>query len=255
MKDKHIDLIEKVNGIPMISESFNPQVLITLIAHYRHALFKNDWSLSKYLDPDKIHPLYKLKNEDANFQHPQHADLNSEEHCQIKAAINAILDVVPEWKVYFELPVIFKKINENKDTVSLTNHCIPQVIYLGTKAFKSEEWLQEVIIHEMAHIWLGLLCEMDSFHNIEEAESYTLPSGTKNKDARGVIFAAHFAACVIVFIEMKKSRLILTKNNIERLAYLNDYFSGCIIQLKKMTEVKFIGREIINILDKEVTYG
>lgn len=138
--------------------------------------------------------------------------------------------------------------------VSLTNHHIPQVIFLGDKAFKSEHWLVEVIIHETAHIWLGMLCEMDGFHDETISQHYTLPSGTKNKDARGVILRLTLLPARWSII--KKNTIVkLSTEEEERFAWLKMYYSGCMEQLMVMRELKPTGKDIVQVMGEKIRYG
>ncbi|MEZ2576440.1 hypothetical protein [Buttiauxella ferragutiae] len=255
MEMKYVDIIAKSNGVPMVSEKFDAQMLITFIVHYRHALFQCFDNLSDYLNPEKIEAFYRVRNQPLGLDYPEHAELSEPEKQSVNNAISHILQIVPEWKIYFSMPVGFKRLTANKNMVSLTNHNIPQMIFLGAKAFKSDEWLIEVIIHEMAHIWLGLICEIDSFHEHSEQSSYTLPSGTKGKDARGVIFASHFAACVLKYMARKQINKDFTQQDDERFIWLQNYFSGCMSQLVNMKELKPTGKKIVSIMGVEVSYA
>lgn len=252
---KYIDIIAKSNGIPMLSDNFNAQTLITYIAHYRHTLLHCFDNLSNYLNPEKIDMLYRERNQPFGLDYPEHTELNDKELIAVNNAVTHILQVIPEWNVYFSIPVAFKRLTASKNMVSLTNHNFPQIIFLGAKAFKSDEWLIEVIIHEMAHIWLGLICEIDSFHEQDVQNRYTLPSGTKDKDARGVIFASHFAACVLKYMSRKRNSNGFTQQDDERFIWLQNYFSGCMNQLICMSELKPSGKNIVRIMGDEVSYA
>ncbi|WP_200550527.1 hypothetical protein [Kosakonia sp. LAM2021] len=255
MEMKYIDIIAKSNGVPMISDKFDAQTLITLVAHYRHTLLQCFDNLSEYLDPERIEVFYRERNQPLGLDYPEYGELSESEQQAVNNAISHILQIMPEWKLYFSIPINFKRLTANENMVSLTNHNIPQIIFLGAKAFKSYTWLEEVIIHEMAHIWLGLICEIDSFHEHSEQSRYTLPSGTKDKDARGVIFASHFAACVLKYMTRKRVSKDFTQQDDERFAWLQNYFSGCMSQLVNMNELKPAGKKIVSIMGDEVSYA
>lgn len=254
MKKNNIDIVALVNGVPLISDGFRAQKMVALISNYRHSLFQYYDTVSAYLEPRKIEHLYVARNAEQKREYPEYGELAAEEQEKIDNAIKRILSIMPEWKIYFTLPVMFKKLTKNNQMVSLTNHNMPQTIFLGPKAYTSENWLEEVIIHEMAHVWLGLLCEIDEFHHHSSENRYTLPSGTGNKDARGVIFASHFAACVLKFLEKKRASDRFTPLDQERTICLETYFSGCLTQLIQMSELKAIGKEIVKIMSNEVCY-
>jgi hypothetical protein len=255
MESRLIKLIDKTQGVPMISCSFDAQTLITLIAHYRHVLLKTFSKASEYLMPEAIEEPFRHRNAQLGIEYPMYDVLSPAEEEAVTIAVKSIVNIVPGWAVYFSLPMQYKKLTKNKSMVSLTNHHIPQVIFLGDKAFKSEYWLVEVIIHETAHIWLGMLCEMDSFHDETNSQHYTLPSGTKNKDARGVIFASHFAACTLVYYQKKNTIVKLSPEEEERFTWLKVYYSGCMEQLMVMRELKPTGKDIVRVMGEKIRYG
>ncbi|MCW1834738.1 MAG: M1 family metallopeptidase [Pantoea ananatis] len=252
---KHVDIVAKANGVPMVSDKFDAQTLVKFVAHYRHALLNHFDNISDYLKPENIEYIYRDRNESLGLDYPDYGELSDAESVAVKNAVSNILKIMPEWKAYFSIPVSFKRLTASEHMVSLTNHNIPQVIFFGAKAFKSEDWLEEVIIHEMAHIWLGLICEIDSFHEHTDQHSYTLPSGTKGKDARGVIFATHFAACVLKYMDRKRAMKGFTDKDDERFSWLLNYFSGCMSQLAGMDELKPSGKKIVSIMGDEVSYA
>lgn len=255
MNTPPISLIDKICGVPMISGSFNPQTLITLTAHYRHIALNAFTRIADYLSPDVIEAPLQQRNAALGIEYPEYAMLSAQEENAVNEAIRAIITIVPEWEIYFSLPVNYRKLSAGKNMVSLTNHHIPQVVFLGDKAFKSEHWLAEVLIHENAHVWLGMLCEMNHFYEASHEKYYTLPSGTKNKDARGVIFASHFAACTLLYYRRKKTNGCISPEEAERLSFLEKYYAGCMTQLKEMKELTETGKDIVRVMGVEIHHG
>ncbi|MBG6249024.1 MULTISPECIES: hypothetical protein [Symbiopectobacterium] len=125
METENINVINMVNGASLLSEGFDAQVLVNLVAHYRHVKFCHYDNISHYLYPEKIEQLYRHKNLSLGIEYPEESQMEDNEHQSVKKAIQHIQDIMPEWQIYFALPVIFKKINHNKNMVSLTNHHIP----------------------------------------------------------------------------------------------------------------------------------
>jgi hypothetical protein len=254
-QQEKINIIDELKGIPMIDKEFNCQLLVSLIAHHRSNISQNKISPNKCVYHDVAYKIY-AENTDLNTEVPQSSVLSNEQEEKLVKAIEIINGIMPQWEIYFSLPVSYRFLSAQPGTVSLTNHCIPQTIFLGEKAFKTSEWLEEVIIHELAHVWLGMICELHHFHEISSDERFILPSGTKDKDARGVIFAGHFAAAVLSYFEEKEKQQLGSTNSKDRIAYLKNYFTGCIKLLTQDISLDKTGSDLVNRLKNyEVTHG
>lgn len=92
-----------------------------------------------------------------------------------------------------------------------------------------------------------MICELKHLHQIKSSQRFTLPSGTKKKDARGVIFAAHFAATVLKYLRAKVEKGVDIPCCLERIEYLKSYFSGCIHILN---ESALLDKTGINIVER-----
>ena len=158
---------------------------------------------------------------------------------EVKRGLAEIEQHVPAWKPLLSGPVIFMHL-DTKGLYSLTNPVIPQCVFLGDEAFASLERLPETLVHELAHIWLGLINEIAPLVRLDDAELFTLPSGTSGKTALGVIFAAHFAAAAIVYYEASP-----TTKGTERLVYLRDYLSGCLQLLHRASGMTAEGCRVV----------
>ncbi|WP_432324129.1 hypothetical protein [Yersinia enterocolitica] len=255
IQQRKIKIIDELKGIPMIDSDFKCQLLISLIAHHRSNISNNKISPNRCVYPDVAYKIY-AENTNLNTEVPQSSELGDEQQEKLAKAIEIIKGIMPQWEIYFSLPVIYRLLSAPPGTVSLTNHCIPQTIFLGEKAFKTSEWLEEVIIHELAHVWLGMICELHHFHEISSNERFTLPSGTKDKDARGVIFAGHFAAAVLNYFEEKEKKNLGSTNSKDRMAYLKNYLIGCIKLLTQDISLDETGSDLVNRLKNyEVIHG
>ncbi|WJV53224.1 hypothetical protein PCO85_18925 [Prodigiosinella aquatilis] len=257
MENQHekISIIDELKGIPMVDKQFSCQLLVSLTAHHRSNISKNKLTPNQCIYPDIAYKIY-AENTNLNTEVPESSELSNEHQEKLFKAIETIKAVMPQWEIYFSLPVSYRSLSAPPETVSLTNHCIPQTIYLGVKAFKSSEWLEEVIIHELAHIWLGMICELHHFHEVSSDERFILPSGTKNKDARGVIFAGHFAAAVLIYFQEKEKLQLRTQNSKDRISYLKNYLTGCIKLLTQDICLDKTGTDLVNRLKNyEATHG
>lgn len=252
MDPESMNVIERINGVPMISNDFNAPVLMSLVAHYRHTIFSRFDDLADYLSAVKIIPLYQQRNNLCNSECPEVNDLNDQERQDVKNAIENLLLIMPEWICYFSIPVVFKKNDGGDNIENLLIKNIPQVVYLEAKAFKCAEALEEVIIREIAHVWLGLIDEIVDFQE-EVQRNYTLPSGKTCKDASEVIFSSHSAACLLKFLERKLEFCTFSGGNKENLSLLQDFFSGCVAQMIEMSELKAPGKKIVIIMQIEVS--
>jgi len=257
MENQHLKLsiIDELKGIPMVDEEFDCQLLVSLTAHHRSNISKNKLTPNQCIYPAIAYKIY-AENTNLNTEVPESNELSNEHQEKLFKAIETIKAIMPQWVIYFSLPVSYRALSAPPETVSLTNHCIPQTIYLGVKAFKSSEWLEEVIIHELAHVWLGMICELHHFHEISSDERFILPSGTKNKDARGVIFAGHFAAAVLKYFEEKEKLNLGSQNSKDRISYLKNYLTGCIKLLTQDVFLDKTGTDLVSRLKiYEATHG
>lgn len=246
MANQHekISIIGELKGIPMIDSGFNCQLLLTLIAHHRANIACKKVPLRDCVYPDVAYRIY-AENTSLNTDVPASSELSTEQQNALLNATEAIKKIMPQWAIYFSLPVRYCFLSSPPETVSLTNHCIPQTIFLGQKAFRTHEWLEEVVIHEMAHVWLGMICELNHFHDISSTERFVLPSGTKDKDTRGVIFAGHFAAAVLSYFKEKEKKQSGSENSKARIVYLKNYLSGCLNLLAQDTSLKKTGADLV----------
>lgn len=110
----------------------------------------------------------------------------------------------------------------DENIFSLTNTSIPQVIFLGKGALSNEKYLKESIIHELAHIWLGMINEVSPLADSSCHEKFTLPSGTSGKSTLGTLLAAHFAGSALSYYKKSNSSYA------PRITYLEEYLEGCL---------------------------
>ncbi|WP_184013399.1 hypothetical protein [Glaciimonas immobilis] len=235
------NLLTLLNGLPFIDATFKPQVLLTLVASLRseadqrYLPFLND-----YLVPDNALRIYQRLMKKMPTR-PESAFLNDSRIELVNKAIRRILEKHPEWNALLTISIEWRKLTTGQ--ISLTNPVFPQFIFLGESAFADELLLEETIVHEMSHVWCGFIAEIIDFQKKNSLAKLTLPSGTKNKSVRGVLFAGLFAAAAIKFYYVEGK--IFPKCE-DRIAFLENYLSGCIDVVHKSTDASYLGLQINN---------
>lgn len=203
MRDAAFTIISEIQGIPFISEHFQKQPLLRIVTHYRHIRFSKKWHLTDYLNPEAIFMDFRRANLGTGVSYPHYGYLDAQQTTMLGRVSDAVLTTMPEWKALFQLGVSVLRIEDDERLTSMTNPLIPQVILLGAPAFRTQVGLEEILIHEMAHVWLGLICELDDVQVMPCDSRYALSCCTQSKDARGVLFAAHSAASVLLYLRKK----------------------------------------------------
>ncbi|PSS57871.1 hypothetical protein [Pseudomonas sp. BBP2017] len=154
--------------------------------------------------------------------------------------------LLPEWTELFELPINIHKLLTQQ--VSLTNPVLPQQMFLGEAAFTSMTDLEELLVHEMSHIWSSMIAEIYDFQLKGSSENYILPSGTGGKNPRGVLLACLFAISAVNYHQ----RLLASgsvRARPERLGFLHQYFLKSLATLQASTELSEIGKLITSRLE------
>ena len=235
------DIFCTLGGLPFIDASFDIDVLISLIATKRAKFAKehNSNSPTHYLTPQFACYALRIRTPGLPIL-PHWTSLSGDEMQRVGGALSYIEENWPEFCGYRRLPMQFGK--WLSDRTSVTNPFEPQVVLLGNKAFRDDFTLVESLIHEVAHVWLGLVAELRDFQNNKDPGEFVLPSGTTGKTARGVVFAAHFAASVISFI--RSSTLSRHEWWRPRAAHLQWYLAGCLELANLSTHLSITGLEI-----------
>jgi hypothetical protein len=238
--------------VPLCTQGFNASLLATLVAEKRRRLSKNQLPLRDYLDPESAHLLYRQVARQ-QVAAPDVVQFSDAETGMLANAKREVLRIRPEWKPFFGLPVLYKKLGATPPELSLsasfisfTNHYVPQQIYLGTSAFETDRRLQETVIHELSHVWMGLICELAALQTADSGKTFTLPSGTSGKDARGVIFAGMFATSVVLYLAGKQE--IDGVDLQDRIDHLARYQRGCIKLIDGSPDVTDLGQGVVNLM-------
>jgi hypothetical protein len=215
-----LDLVS-VGGLPFIDIKFDASRFLSAVSGVRAALLRNRnvscCDGDGLLQPEVAVKAFTLaSSETTNL--PPHRALTEQEKAWAELARKRARAASARLACMFDLPLQLLRWQSSK--VSMTNPYIPQTVFLGDGAFQSScGMLEEVWVHEVAHVWLGLLCEMRDFQTRGSGAIYTLPSGTGPKDARGVLFAAHFAGAVAAWLGDAAAQTPLFGYRAERFQY------------------------------------
>ncbi|OTP68679.1 TfuA-like protein [Caballeronia sordidicola] len=219
-------LIEEFGGLPFIDEEFKCNTFMSAVAGVRKALLRHEKieSLEDVIRPHVINEIIEKRK--INFNRPpENRSLTSVESALVNDVVTSILERHPSWEGLFSIPIEYRRWLSPQ--LSMTNPFIPQVIFLGEAAF-CQSWgrLREIIIHECAHVWLAMLTEIKDFQTKDSPTSFILPSGTGNKDPRGILLAAHFATAVLSYIRGEQALGRLAGRLRERQGYLLWYLKN-----------------------------
>ncbi|MDR8366830.1 hypothetical protein [Pseudomonas sp. JL3] len=239
------EILCEINGLPFVHPMFNSIKLLTLVAVVRKNIEGGELPLTAYLQPDFATALYNRHVEGAP-EFPPHQTLGNAEQVMLAEAKSNLKALLPEWTGLLDLPVkIYKLLTQQ---VSLTNPVLPQQMFLGEDAFTSITDLEELLVHELSHIWSSLIAEIYDFQLKDSSNSYILPSGTGGKNPRGVLLACLFAVSAVNYHQ----RLLASgsvRARPERLDFLHQYFLKSLATLQASAELSEIGKLITSRLD------
>lgn len=239
------EILTEINGLPFVNSAFNSKKLLTLVAVVRKNIEGGELPLKTYLQPDFATALYNQHVEGAPVFPPYQA-LGKAEQFMLAEAKGNLKALLPEWSDLLGLPVnIYKLLNGQ---VSLTNPVLPQQMFLGEDAFSTITDLEELLVHELSHIWSSMIAEVYDFQLKDSSNNYVLPSGTGGKNPRGVLLACLFAISAVNY-----HRRLLVSGSVrarpERLDFLHQYFLNSLSTLKASVELSEIGALITSRLD------
>jgi hypothetical protein len=239
------EILCEINGLPFVHSLFNSTKLLTLVAVVRRNIEGGELPLTTYLQPDFATALYARHVEGAPVFPPYKA-LGNAEQIMLAEAKSNLKALLPEWTRLLDLPVNIHKLLTQQ--VSLTNPVLPQQMFLGEAAFTSMTDLEELLVHELSHIWSSLIAEIYDFQLKDSSNDYILPSGTGGKNPRGVLLACLFAVSAVNYHQ----RLLISgsvRARPERLDYLHQYFLKSLATLQASAELSEIGKLITSKLE------
>ncbi|WP_155123236.1 MULTISPECIES: hypothetical protein [Burkholderia cepacia complex] len=233
-------LLSEIGGLPFIDREFSARKLLTFVAMLRRDIDDARHPPQAYLDPHLSAELYREKGR-GSVIYPLSSELTQMDSATVQEIVGRIVKQRPDWKSLFEIPLIFRRLDT--DQVSLTNPLIPQQVFLGTRALSDEFLLPETIVHELSHVWSGFILEIFDYQHDGCPENYVLPSGTPNKDIRGVVLAALFAAAVLDFYVSNPNCAQHARIS-ARISYLRSYLDGCIDTVFHSHHTSSMGRAV-----------
>jgi len=239
MKFVATEFFQAIGGLAFVNRSFRPDLQLSVTAGVRRRYDPEAHQrLSHYLDPDNARAIF-LSHASSKVDEPEAVEFTADELNHINANQISLCTTIPEWLPLFRIPVIFRKLLDNR--LSSTSALIPQTIFLGKGAFANPEILSEIIVHEYAHIWLNFLAEVADLQIPQCREQYMLPSGTAGKTVRGVLLAAHFAASAHAYYAHSRCNAV-------RGAWLLQYLTNCLALLNKSKGLSDMGICVANAL-------
>lgn len=181
------------HGLPFLDESFDADLLLTLVGRLRKMLAGDvigtdidvDW-----LDPDQALRLRIAAEIECDLPL---LPLSADQSQQVRSARLNIISKAPEWRRLIEFPVRYHRL-ESSNVIGCSCYATPQRVFLSAPAFATQRELCEQIIHEHCHNWMYFLEEVMPFHRMDYREVFVLPSGTADRNPTEVIGAAHVAA-------------------------------------------------------------
>jgi hypothetical protein len=243
-------LLEAFGGLPFLDDAFSYTNLVTAIAGVRRIVGRRwlelDRPLEAWLSPELASKLRRAIGFDQNIPHFKldDADLN-----KIGCARAAIVLDMPQWSPLIMLPTTFHG-SSAPSVKSCSSYAVPQHIFLSRPVLDDSRRLAEAIIHEQCHNWMYMFQELCPFHEVRKGRTFTLPSGTANRDPAEVIGACHVAASLVRWYSSKDDEISRL-----RVETLLPYFHGCIRILLGMSDNELLpaGHEIVGRLSRNVT--
>ena len=237
----HGELLAAIGGAPFLSRTFAPDALLYFVARLRAELAGSGaGQVGHFLAPEVAVELYQ-SIDPAAARRPESRAMTVGHRSQLDAALAHIVSVKPGWQALAAIPLEFRLLLDAQ--VSSTNPLLPQVVYLGQRAFASPVVLQEVLVHELSHVWFGFLCEITDFQLPGGPDDLVLPSGTRGKNSRQVIFAATFAAAVVDFYATSGGAEAESPHA-ARMAYCLEYLRKSLLILEREAKLNEMGRLI-----------
>lgn len=198
-------------GLAFTSASFRWLEFATAVACARRArALRSDregyaaMELDEFLVPDVARRVY----DHVLGRDGRHSDLGltPEQGERATRVLNYVKSICPQWGPLLDFPLEIR-VTERPGVIGYSNATIPQHVYLSERALASDSELREQLLHEVAHVWVYMLEELWDMHDHGDTTRFTLPSGTGNKTATGVMNAAFVAVVLSRFYWMERGPL------------------------------------------------
>jgi hypothetical protein len=217
------DFFGEIGGVPFLDTAdLKPRTLLTAVASVRRNTAPQAHPrLADYLDPANAGVVFAAHAVSTPMDVPWQ-ELPVEDQAAIDRSVARITDTSPDWQPLLAVPIRYRKM---PTSTSSTSVLVPQTIYLGPPAFRTQNVLDETLVHEHAHVWLNFIAEVFDLQLPDAPHDYVLPSGTSGKTLRGVLFAAHFAAAAALLFQRRSTNDPAAQ---ARMTYLDGYLAGCL---------------------------
>jgi hypothetical protein len=217
-------LVTDLGGTPMLDDGFNASSLATLTAAVRRRIDGGRQNLEFYLDPEVARKIY-LRSARRPVSQWDSVEMGFELQCRLKRSCSELTTLIPKWSPFLSVPIHWRLMTG--DLASSSNPVIPQHILLGHQAFAGHRILHEHIVHELSHVWIGMIEEVAPLAMASEAD-VVLPSGTPGKDIRQVMYALTFGTTAMRLYRARNAAGVGNEAETNRLKWLDQYVRGCL---------------------------
>lgn len=234
-----INLRSLFGGIPFLDQEFRVADFLTAVAVARRERARRSGMalepLENYLQPFTARAVYDstLMRNPLNLGRTLTAS-------EANLVSRSVALIAHEMHLFTPLITIPLDTRRSKDEliIGYSNASRPQTIFLGPLSWTSLVEMREQVLHEIAHVWLYMIEELWPLHKAGNTQTFTLPSGVRNKSATGVLNAAFVAAVLAKFYRSMGVAWIVRSRD------LTVYLEGCLNCMSGFNELTHIGREV-----------
>lgn len=244
------NFIRAIGGAPMVDPMVNIKALFALVCEKRRRIDGSQHPARQYADPLEAKAVYQRASGGTAVEEYASVEVDSEGLAKIDSAIEEIVQLVPEWKGYFTIPIRWRLLTITGVGSDTAPH-IPQSIFLSPQMFETRGALREQIVHEMSHVWMSFTLEMTPW-TIDSDTNFVLPSGTGNKKIWQVLLALGFAVSAVKLYRGIHAAAGLTLQQVQRMERLVFYANGCIKTARESGLLAANGQEIVEACSREM---
>lgn len=228
----------------MISDGFQHERLLAFVSRARSQRAQSIGIVGTPLTPQFAAQCYAripFKGNAFETRLPTTAEIG-----RLQEAQEAILCMKPMWRPYFDIPLDWQVLVGRFGSSS--HPLIPQTICIGEKSIGSPQYLDalsEYVIHELSHVWIGMMTEIFSVSRYTNSE-IQLPSGTRGKNLTQALFALTFAVTLLhYYTERERNYLYASPHATERRCFYFQYSRSLLDTIVGRTELTVFGRAIV----------
>jgi hypothetical protein len=237
-----ISVTELLGGWPFLDVEFSPNRLMAAVACSRQLLSSHEGDvnvipISAFLSPELGD---RIRNLQGSNLLRQSEGLSKQQEAAICKSENRIIQRVSNWLPLMRLPRRYRRMVRT-GVISCSCFAHPQTVFLSNEAFRSDEELDEQIVHELCHVWSYLIEEVMPFHCDPCEATFTLPSGTSGKNATEVLGAAYVGAVLYTWYLASDDNC----DPVGRKEELRAYIEGCLAIVYNVSGYSESGYELI----------